>query len=56
MTLAFEDDKSRLRDVVSIAEVDAEEHVENSLVEILKLKRGRGLEPKFWSRCRCRGF
>ena len=38
MTLAFEDTNSKLLDVVSIADVDAEEHVEDSLVEILKLK------------------
>ena len=47
MTLAFEDANSKLLDVVCVADVDVEERVEKSLVEILKLKRGRGLEPKF---------
>ena len=55
VTLAFEDDKSKLFDVVSVADVVAEERVD-SLIEILKLKHGRGLEPKFWSKCRCRRF
>ena len=41
MTLAFEDTNSKLLDVVSIADVDAEERVDNSLVEILKLKFGQ---------------
>ena len=38
MTLAFEDDKSKLFDVVSVADVDAEKHVDNSLVQIWMLK------------------
>ena len=37
MTLAFEDANSKLLDVVSVAEVDAKERVDNSLVEIMKL-------------------
>ena len=41
MTLAFEDTNSKLLDVVSIADVDAEERVDDSLVEILKLKFGQ---------------
>ena len=41
VTLAFEDTNSKLLDVVSIADVDAEERVDNSLVEILKLKFGQ---------------
>ena len=41
MTLAFEDANSKLLDVVSIADVDAEERVDDSLVEILKLKFGQ---------------
>ena len=41
MTLAFEDANSKLLDVVSIADVDAEECVDDSLVEILKLKFGQ---------------
>ena len=45
MTPAFEDANSKLLDVVSIADVDAEERVNNSLVEILKLRFGRDFEP-----------
>ena len=41
MTLAFEDANSKLLDAVSIADVDTEERVEDSLVEILKLKFGQ---------------
>ena len=41
MTLAFEDANSKLLDVVSIADVDAEERVDDSLVEILKVKFGQ---------------
>ena len=37
MTLAFEDANSKLLDVVSVADVDAEERVDDILVEILKL-------------------
>ena len=47
MTLAFEDANSKLLDVVSAADVDAEERVDDSLVEILKLRFGRDLEPEF---------
>ena len=49
MTLAFEDANSKLLDVVGIAEVDAEERVDNSLVKILKLGFGRDFVPCFWS-------
>ena len=38
MTLAFEYANSKLLDVVSVADVDARECVDNSLVEIMKLK------------------
>ena len=38
MTLAFEDANSKLLDVVSVADVFAEERVDDSLVEILKLR------------------
>ena len=38
MTLAFEDGDSKLLDVVSVADVDVDEWVDDSLVEILKLK------------------
>ena len=37
MTLAFEDANSKLLDVVSIADVDAEERVDDSMEEIMKL-------------------
>ena len=49
MTLAFEDADSKLLDVVNAADVDAEECVDSSLVEILKLRFGRDFEPKFFS-------
>ena len=45
VTLAFEDAKSKLLDVVSIADVEAEERVDYGLVEILKLRFGREFEP-----------
>ena len=48
MTLAFENANSKLFDVVSIGEVDAEERVDESLVKILKLRFGKNLEPEFW--------
>ena len=38
VTLAFKDANSKLLDVVSVADVDVEEWVDDSLVEILKLK------------------
>ena len=41
MTLAFEDANLKLLDVVSIVGIDAEERVDDSLVEILKLKLGQ---------------
>ena len=54
MTLAFEDANSKLLDVISIADVDAKVRnvltVDHSLVEILKLKLGRGFEPEYLSR------
>ena len=40
----------RLIDFASVADVDDEERVGSSLVEILKLKFGRDFEPCFWSR------
>ena len=45
VTLAFEDANSKLLYVVSVADVDAEERVDDSLVEILKLRFGREFEP-----------
>ena len=50
MSLAFEDANSKLLDVVSVADVDAEERVSDSLVEILKLRLEGDFEPEFWSR------
>ena len=41
MTLAFEDANSKLLDVVSIADVDAEERVDDSLLQIWKVKFGQ---------------
>ena len=38
VTLAFKDANSKLLGVVSVADVDVEEWVDDSLVEILKLK------------------
>ena len=49
MTLAFEDANSKLFDVVSVADVDAQERFADRLVEILKLWFGRYFEPEFWS-------
>ena len=50
VTLALEDANSKLFDVVSVADdVDTEERVDDSLVEILKLRLGRDFEPEFWS-------
>ena len=40
VTLAFEDANSKLLDVVSVADVDAEERVDDGLVAILKLRFG----------------
>ena len=36
--------------IFSVADVDAKKRVNDSLVEILKPKLGRDLEPEFWSR------
>ena len=46
MTLAFEDANSKL---VNDADVHAEERVEDSLVEIWKLRFGRVFICCFWS-------
>ena len=40
MTLAFEDDNSKLVEVVSVADVDDEDRVDNSLLQISKLRFG----------------
>ena len=47
VTLAFEDANSKLLYVVSVADVDAEERVDDSLVEILKLMFWRDLNLDF---------
>ena len=47
MTLVFEDVNSKLLNVVSVADVDAEERVDDSLGVILKLRFGRDLEFEF---------
>ena len=44
MTLAFEDADSKLLDVISVADVEAEERVNDSLVEITKLRFGQEFE------------
>ena len=49
MTLAFEDANSKLLNVACVANLDAEDRVEDSLVEVLNLKFGRDLEPWLWS-------
>ena len=46
MTLGLENDRSKLLDVVSVADVDADECVDKSLVEILKLKFSRDFLPE----------
>ena len=40
MTLAFEDGNSKLVEVVTLADVDAENHVGNSLLQIWELTFG----------------
>ena len=50
MTLTCKDANSKFLDVVSVADVDAEERVDNSLVKILKLKFGQDFEAEVWSR------
>ena len=40
MTLACEDANSKLVEVVTVADVDAEDHVGNRLLQILKLTFG----------------
>ena len=56
MTLACEDANSKLVEVLTVAHVDAEDHVGNSLLQILKLRFGHEVkfcsdfEHKVWSR------
>ena len=48
MTLACEDSNSKLVEVVTVANVDAEDHVGNGN-EVMKLNLGRDYEARFWS-------
>ena len=41
MTLAFEDANSKLVEIVTVADVDAGKRVDDSLVQIWKLKFGQ---------------
>ena len=56
MTLAFEDANSKLLEVVTVAHVDAEDHVGKSLLQIWELTFGpktklfSDFEHKGWSR------
>ena len=50
MTLAHEDANSKLLDVVGVADVDSEEGVDDSMVEVFKLKFGLDFEAQFQSR------
>ena len=47
VTLAFEDANSKLVEILTVAHVDTEGHVGNSLLQILKLRFGN--EVKFCS-------
>ena len=47
MTLACEDANSKLVEVVTVADVDAEDHVSNSLLQILKLRFGHNAKILF---------
>ena len=42
VTLAPDDADSKVLDVVSVADIDAQERVDDSLVDILKLRYGQG--------------
>ena len=44
MTLSFEDANSKLLDDVTVADVDAEKRVDDSFVEIWKLRFGRDFD------------
>ena len=48
--MAFEDATSKLLDIVCVADVNAEECVDNSLVEILNLNFGHNIKAEIWSR------
>ena len=47
MTLACEDDNSKLVEVVTVVEVDDEKRVDNSLVQIWKVKFGHKVKFLF---------
>ena len=47
MTLVCEDTNSKLVEVVTVAEVDAEKHVDDSFMHIWKLKFGHKIEFLF---------
>ena len=49
MTLAFVDANSKLLDVASVADVDAEELVDDSLVVILNLNFGDDVKAEVWA-------
>ena len=48
--LAFQGAISNLPDVVSVADIDPEGRVDDSLVKILKPKFGQNVKDEFWSR------
>ena len=50
MALACEDANSKLVEVVTVADVDAEDHVGNSLLQIWELNFFSDFEHKGWSR------
>ena len=52
MTLACEDGNSKLVEVVTVADVDDEARVGNSLVQIWELSFCSEFEHKVWSRFR----
>ena len=50
MTLAFVDANSKLLDATRVADVDGEELVDDSLVEILNLNFGHDNKAEVWAR------
>ena len=52
VTLAWKDANSKLVEVVTVADIDSEDHVGNSLLQIWELTSGSKakLEHKGWSR------
>ena len=48
VTLAFEESISKLLDIVCVANIEAQEHVDDSLADILKLKFGRHYQRHKW--------